>query len=542
MSKFQYTVTTEDAGIPVKGLLRQKFNFSSRLLTKLKFQHLVFLNGEETPGWITPKPGDVLSIKLPEEKSDFPVEDIPIYPVFEDDDLLILNKQYGVIVHPTKGHPYHTIANGLMKYMLDTDQSFKIRFVNRLDMDTSGLLIVAKNSHAQDDLTKQMKANRTEKRYFAIANGTIFEDEFTINLPIGRPDPERVERGVMSPLDGGYASVTHVKVLKRFPAASSKDSCKGCSHCEALGFDAKNTAECEGCDKRKLAFTDIEGTKVHGCEDGYTMIELLLETGRTHQIRVHMSHIGYPLVGDHLYGGDNPDLLDRQALHAYKLSFNHPVSGERLTIESPLPEDIQGVIEKFRSKSARRSLMQIYELILLAVGLSMDAFAVSVCKGLSVEKTEVKHMACAGLWFGGFQALMPLVGYFLGSAFIDYIENIDHWIAFILLGLIGLNMIKESRCHDDEDVSNSFGVKTMFVMAVATSIDALAVGITFAFLKVNVIFAVVTIGITTFLFSAAGIKIGSIFGSRFKSKAELAGGIILIFLGLKILAEHMLGL
>lgn len=302
MSKFQYTVTEEDAGIPVKGLLRQKFSFSSRLLTKLKYQHLVFLNGEEVAGWITPKPGDVLSVKLPEEKSDFPAEDIPIYPVYEDDDLLILNKQYGVTVHPTKGHPCHTIANGLMTYMENTNQSFKIRFVNRLDMDTSGLLIVAKNSHAQDDLTKQMKANRTEKRYFAIVNGIVDEgsDEFTINLPIGRPDPENVVRGVMPVDEGGYDSVTHVKVLRRFPDR----------------------------------------------DNGYTMIELLLETGRTHQIRVHMSHLGYPLVGDHLYGGDNPDLLDRQALHAYKLSFNHPVSGERLTIESPLPEDIQGVIEK----------------------------------------------------------------------------------------------------------------------------------------------------------------------------------------------------
>lgn len=297
MSKFQYIVTTEDAGIPVKSLLRQKFSFSSRLLTKLKYQHLVFLNGEEVAGWITPNPGDVLSVKLPEEKSDFPAEDIPIYPVFEDDDLLIINKQYGVIVHPTKGHPYHTIANGLMKYMLDTNQSFKIRFVNRLDMDTSGLLIVAKNSHAQDELTKQMKANRTEKRYFAIVNGIISEDEFTVNLPIGRPDPERVERGVMPVEAGGYDSVTHVKVLQRF-------------------------------------------------SKGYTMIELLLETGRTHQIRVHISHLGYPLVGDRLYGGNNPDLIDRQALHAYKLTFNHPVSGERMTVESPLPEDIREVIEK----------------------------------------------------------------------------------------------------------------------------------------------------------------------------------------------------
>lgn len=301
MSKFQYIVTTEDAGIPVKGLLRQKFNFSSRLLTKLKFQHLVFLNGEPVAGWITPEPGDVISIKLPEEKSDFPAEDIPIYPVFEDDDLLILNKQPGVIVHPTKGHPVHTIANGLMKYMEDTNQSFKIRFVNRLDMDTSGLLVVAKNSHAQDDFTKQMKADTTEKQYKAVVNGIIDEDEFVINLPIGRPDPERVERSVMDVEDGGYPSITHVKVLERFPMEDGK---------------------------------------------GFTLIELRLETGRTHQIRVHMSHLGYPLVGDVLYGGNNPDLLDRQALHAYKLSFNHPVTGERTTVESPLPFDIQELVDK----------------------------------------------------------------------------------------------------------------------------------------------------------------------------------------------------
>ena len=194
MSKFQYTITKEDEGMTIKTLLRSKFSFSSRLLTKLKFQHLVFLNGEEVAGWISPKEGDVLSIKLPEEKSDFPAEDIPIYPVYEDDDLLVINKQPGIIVHPTKGHPNHTIANGLMKYMEDTNQSFKIRFVNRLDMDTTGLLIVAKNSHAQDDVVKQMKANATEKRYIALASGIIEEDSFTIDLPIGRPDPDDVRR------------------------------------------------------------------------------------------------------------------------------------------------------------------------------------------------------------------------------------------------------------------------------------------------------------------------------------------------------------
>ena len=183
--------------------------------------------------------------------------------------------------------------------------------------------------------------------------------------------------------------------------------------------------------------------------------------------------------------------------------------------------------------------MGITELIILAVGLSMDAFAVSICKGLSVRKLEIKHMALAGIWFGGFQALMPLIGYLLGSTFASYVQKFDHWIALILLAFIGLSMIKEAFGEDEEEVGDSFGAKTMFLMAVATSIDALAVGVTFAFLNVNVIFAVFTIGITTFIFSAAGIKIGNVFGLRFKSKAELAGGAILVLLGLKIFVEHI---
>ena len=242
--------------------------------------------------------------------------------------------------------------------------------------------------------------------------------------------------------------------------------------------------------------------------------------------------------------------------------------------------------------------MGIIEVLLLAVGLSMDAFAVSICKGLATEKAGIGHMVTAGLWFGGFQMLMPVTGYLLGSTFASYITAIDHWIAFVLLGLIGLNMIRESRSDDcpegscpndvcpesgrdeseegggesreidclkseegrgesgeidclkpkeggDESKGGGepaedkpFGFKSMFIMAVATSIDALAVGITFAFLRVNMVTAIPLIGTTTFLISAAGIKIGSIFGSRFQSKAELAGGIILILLGAKILLEH----
>ena len=183
--------------------------------------------------------------------------------------------------------------------------------------------------------------------------------------------------------------------------------------------------------------------------------------------------------------------------------------------------------------------MGLLELFILAVGLSMDAFAVSVCKGLAMPKITVKKAAVVGIWFGGFQALMPALGYLLGSQFKDSITAIDHWIAFILLGIIGGNMIREACSGECENESDSLDIKTMFLLAVATSIDALAVGITFAFLKVNIAAAVSFIGITTFIISAAGVKIGNIFGTKYKSKAELAGGIILILLGPKILLEHL---
>lgn len=183
--------------------------------------------------------------------------------------------------------------------------------------------------------------------------------------------------------------------------------------------------------------------------------------------------------------------------------------------------------------------MGLIELFLIAVGLSMDAFAVSVCKGLAMPKCTFKKAAIVGLWFGGFQALMPAIGYVLGAQFQEAIASIDHWIAFVLLALIGGNMIHEALDNDEEEADASLNVKTMFLLAVATSIDALAIGITFAFLKVNIIPAVCFIGIVTFIISFAGVKIGNVFGSRYKNKAEIVGGIILILLGLKILLEHL---
>lgn len=183
--------------------------------------------------------------------------------------------------------------------------------------------------------------------------------------------------------------------------------------------------------------------------------------------------------------------------------------------------------------------MGVIELLVLALGLSMDAFAVSICKGLSVPKLQAKHCLICGVYFGGFQALMPLIGWALGIRFQSMITNIDHWIAFALLAVIGANMIKESFSKEEECPDASFGFKTMLTLAVATSIDALAVGVTFAFLDVSIVPAVLLIGVTTFVCSAVGVKIGNVFGNRFQSKAEFLGGLVLIAIGLKILIEHL---
>ena len=183
--------------------------------------------------------------------------------------------------------------------------------------------------------------------------------------------------------------------------------------------------------------------------------------------------------------------------------------------------------------------MSLMELFLIAVGLSMDAFAVSVCKGLSVRKATVKHALCVGLYFGGFQALMPLIGYMLGTQFESVITSVDHWIAFGLLAFIGGNMIREALSREEEKLDDSFSFKTMITLAVATSIDALAMGVTFAFLRVDILPAVLLIGATTFVLSAVGLKVGNVFGAKYKARAELFGGVVLVLMGLKILLEHL---
>ena len=184
--------------------------------------------------------------------------------------------------------------------------------------------------------------------------------------------------------------------------------------------------------------------------------------------------------------------------------------------------------------------MSLFDLFLTAVGLAMDAFAVSICKGLALRKIRLKDCLICGIWFGGFQALMPLIGYFVGSYLADYVVNFDHWIAFVLLCIIGGNMIREAIKGEEECCDPSLGFKTMLLMAIATSIDALAVGVNFAFIPdTNIAAAVIFIGIITCGLSMVGVKLGSVFGTKYKSKAELAGGVILILIGTKILLEHL---
>ena len=294
MSKFVFDVDEKDSGRSIKDILRNELGFSKRLRAKLKNNpQLVRLNGVEAEGWIPLKTGDQITIDFPQEVSSFVPENIPLDIIYEDDDLLILNKQAGIVCHPTKGHPGHTISNGVQHYIDTNKREFKIRFINRLDMDTSGVLAIAKNSHSQDAVVKQMKLNLVEKKYLAVVKGIIEEDLGTINQPIGQPDPLLVQRGVV---EDGDECTTHFKVVSRY-------------------------------------------------SKGYTLVELLLETGRTHQIRVHLAHLGHPIVGDHLYGEDEPFLIERQALHALSLSLKHPVTGSPMVFQAPIPKDIEKLID-----------------------------------------------------------------------------------------------------------------------------------------------------------------------------------------------------
>jgi len=308
VQKISYTATKEDEGKYVKEIVQQKLKLSSRLLRKIKVTGDILLNGRSVHVRERVDVGDVVTVTYPEEESYFEPEDIPLDVAYEDDDLLVVNKQAGLIVHPTYNFPTGTLANAITYYMKQRGDVYKLRFVNRLDMYTSGLIIVGKNAHCQDAIMNQMADNSIVKKYKAIVHGAA--KDMTIDLPIDK-DPNHIARRMV--IDTGYPSVTHVKVLESFPE------------------------------------------KEYGKIKGFSFVELKLDTGRTHQIRVHMTHMGNPLVGDELYaqlyGYDvNPEWMNRQALHSYYLNFAHPVSGKRIEIETDIPEDMKNALEYIKDK------------------------------------------------------------------------------------------------------------------------------------------------------------------------------------------------
>lgn len=310
--RVEYVLTPEDEGLYLKEILQRRLGFSGRLIKKIKYEGDLLLGGVHAGVKQRGRTGEVLTAVYPEEESYFEPEDIPLDIIYEDDDLLVLNKQPYVVVHPTKGHQEGTLANGLARYISESGQSWKIRFVNRLDRDTSGLVIVAKNPHAQDSISCQMADGSTVKRYTAIVHGML-EGEGTVDAPIGR-DPFHTARRKVT--EDGYPSLTRWRALERF----ERSCAPGCS--EALS--------------------------------GFTAAELTLETGRTHQIRAHMTHIGHPLLGDELYAQlygfwEIPAYMPRQALHASYLEFDHPADGRRMSFTAPLPEDMLHCLEILRS-------------------------------------------------------------------------------------------------------------------------------------------------------------------------------------------------
>ncbi|WP_090446301.1 RluA family pseudouridine synthase [Natronincola peptidivorans] len=290
-----YLVEEVEGKETIKNLLKKELNVSSRLLTKLKKNRSIFLNNHYVKYHEEVNKGDVIKIVMTEEPNQFVPEDIPFSIAYEDVDVIIVNKQPGIVTHPTKGHAIGTIANAAQYYIETNKLNCRIRFVNRLDMDTSGLLIIAKNPYTHHVLSEQMQLDKIEKKYIAFVQGVVEKDFDTIDQPIGKPTEDAIKR-VVGP--EGQRSVTKYKVIERYKNA--------------------------------------------------TLIEVQLLTGRTHQIRVHMSHIGHPLIGDSLYGKSS-EFIDRQALHASYLKFLQPRYKAVVEIKADFPEDLKQLQDKLRS-------------------------------------------------------------------------------------------------------------------------------------------------------------------------------------------------
>lgn len=292
-----YQVENKYQGMRIKDILRKEFSMSTRFFKNIKDNGYILLNGKETPWHKTAWDEDIILVDMGEEKIDAAPASIPIDIVYEDYDILLINKQPGLVAHPTKGHVYDTLANGIAKHWESLNISCKIRFVNRLDMNTSGLILIAKNKFAHQNIQNQMQEDKVRKIYWAFVEGNLKEKEGTINVPIGLASPGDIKRSV---LKDGRSSITHYKAIEEY----------------------KNTS----------------------------LVELQLGTGRTHQIRVHMKHIGHPLLGDSLYNPDSGLYINRQALHARSLSFKLPRNKQYKEFCADLPEDMKELRKDLRDK------------------------------------------------------------------------------------------------------------------------------------------------------------------------------------------------
>lgn len=296
--KYNLISYTNEEESTLKEVLLDKLNFSVRSISKMKREESVFVNGVYKKPSSKVSKGDLIEVKIEEDMANFEAQNLNLDILYDDFDIIMVNKPPFMVVHPTKSHFDNTIANGVTYYIKEKDEKVKIRFVNRLDMNTSGLVIVAKNAYAHHTLSLDMSNDDVEKKYITVVKGIVKDDEGTINEPIYRPTEDSIKRVVD---ERGQASVTHYKVLERL--------------------------------------------------DDATVLEVKLETGRTHQIRVHMSHIGHGIIGDELYGYEDENLINRQALHAYSLVFNQPRTKERLEFKADLPNDIKHLIEKLRKNN-----------------------------------------------------------------------------------------------------------------------------------------------------------------------------------------------
>ncbi|MGG7142301.1 RluA family pseudouridine synthase [Clostridium nigeriense] len=300
MSTIKKVVTREYDGRKIREYLKEELGLSSRLIRSASVDKRIFVNNKAVKmNYIVKDKDNILINLMKDETQNIDPENIPIDIVYEDEDIIVVNKGPNMVVHPTKRHQSGTLANALMYYFKESNQKCIVRLVSRLDMDTSGLIIIAKNQYAHMELSKEMTLNNVEKRYLAVVHGHMENMEGTIDLPIYRPEEEGTIRRVVD--ERGQRSITHYKVVERY----------------------KNS----------------------------DLVECLLETGRTHQIRVHLSHLGNPIWGDTLYGSeDDIHIIKRQALHAYGLDFKSPRTKEPLCLRAKLPEDINKLVKELENR------------------------------------------------------------------------------------------------------------------------------------------------------------------------------------------------